>query len=83
MCYTQLHVTQTTPKILTRFTVDVQNDLPSFSFSSVFYDLQSLVIKSAKEVFKVKAIFDSVRFPSDSDVLPTLSSGSCTSHSDL
>lgn len=46
-----------------RFSPDLQNDLPSFSFSSVFYDLQSLATKSAKAVFKVKAIFDSVHFP--------------------
>lgn len=34
--------------------VDKQKNLPSFSFSSVFYDLQSFVIKSAKAVSKLK-----------------------------
>lgn len=51
--YTQRHAL-TILKICTRFMVDKKTNLPSFSFSSVFYDLQSFVIKSAKAVSKLE-----------------------------
>lgn len=51
---THCHVKQTILKICTSFMVGKKTNLPSFSFSSVFYDLQSFVIKSAKAVSKLK-----------------------------